>query len=80
MIDAEKKKYGIIVLNAFLKYGPKLPRFEIDKRTKLNALQSRAGIIYLLNQQILTESGYLDPADPCSTFELTALGKSKAEG
>ncbi|MHA2427282.1 MAG: hypothetical protein ACXADB_04575 [Candidatus Hermodarchaeia archaeon] len=80
MIDAEKKECGDIVLNAFLKRGPKLYRHEIDKITGLNELQSRAGIIYLLNKQLLTESGYLDPMDPCSGFELTALGKSKAEG
>lgn len=74
MIDSEKKKYGDMVLDAFLKKGPSLYRYEIDKITGLSALQTRAGIIYLLNKQILTENGALDPMDPCSSFKLTALG------
>ena len=77
MLDKEKKKYGEIVLDAYRKHGPVLCRFQVDKLTGLNELQSRAGIIYLLNQQILTETGYLDPGDPYSSFELTTLAMVK---
>lgn len=74
MIDSEKEKYGRIIWKAYKENGPSLYRRQVEKLTGLNELQVKAGIIYLLNKQILDDCGYQVIHDPCSTFELTTIG------
>ncbi len=74
MLDSEKEAYGRIIWQAFKEHGPSLYRRQVEQLTELNELQVKAGIIYLLNQQILDDVGYKVIHDPCSTFILTNIG------
>lgn len=74
MLDSEKEKYGWIILKTYRDNGPTLYRKQVEKLTGLNEFQVKAGIIFLLNKQMLDDCGYKVIHDPCSTFTLTTIG------